>query len=483
MVFKTFHKFFKSPKCDLTQLEKLFVVLLVLASTMLVATYRYHNFLTKKYSTSDLKRFYIIKSNHSVQEHIEENLENVIQGLKAADSEILRPVGGAPVNVSQTLKPNITRNILPPKSYVKDRSNKSNQNAPQVQINGNNKSEDKGLITIRSRNEDFKASKSRKEESRLESTPLNSTCLPVTKFSIPKVDEQECSSHHVIIHDGGQLGNKMCQYVSLYLLRHIFGIRVSITEKMKTILSQFFKNIPLPVQDFKCFTRKTKRIMYDDLYKTLHTKAVEHAKELDKAVNLNLLKESYYIFHHPCPREVITAHRNLMHEVLAFHDDVRNKAKRSIKKALRYINRSWENSTLVTVHVRRRDYTQYIKKHYNLTQLDEVYFQRAFDFFRRSTTNPVFVIVSDDHGWCRSVLEANARDVVVAGSRKDPIIDMAALSLGDHHIISYGTFSFMGAILGHGTIVHPVNDNTLYDHYACADDSIFQPISRDAIVS
>ncbi|XP_066970297.1 galactoside alpha-(1,2)-fucosyltransferase 2-like [Macrobrachium rosenbergii] len=482
MVFNIFYTFSKSSQKDLTQLEKLFVFLLVITSSMLIAIYGYQNFLANN-SASKLKIVYVSKFTHSVQEHVNQNSVNL--GSIDANSDELVPVIRISFNVSQTVKQNIQRNARHTISNVQDSANNIRQNVAQLQTFANHsKSKVMKQETVKSRKEDnFETgTESRKEESLLQSmTRNNNKCLTVPKLHIPKVDLHECSSHHVIIHDGGRLGNEMSQYISLYLLRHIFGIRVSITGRMKSTLSLYFKNISLPVQDFKCFTRNTKRIMYDNLYNMLHTKALEHFKRRDKGANMNLLNESYYIFHHPCPREVITAHRSLVRKVLTFQDDIMKKAKRNIKKALKYKNRSWHNSTLVTVHVRRRDYTRYIMKHYNLTQLDEVYFQRAFNFFRKRTDNPVFVVVSDDHGWCHEVLETS--DVVVAGTKKDPIIDMAVLSLGDHHIISYGTFSFLGATLGHGTIVHPVTDNKLYDHYNCVEDNIFQPISRDKYVN
>ena len=150
---------------------------------------------------------------------------------------------------------------------------------------------------------------------------------------------------------------------------------------MKSTLSLFFNDISLPVQDFKCFTKQTRRIMYNDLYFMLHSKALQITERGD-VFNPNLLDDSYYIFHHPCPRELITEYRDLVRKVLSFKNDILIKAKRNINRALRYINRTWRNSTLVTVHVRRRDYTRYLMKHYNLSQLNEVYFERAFNYYR-----------------------------------------------------------------------------------------------------
>ena len=62
---------------------------------------------------------------------------------------------------------------------------------------------------------------------------------------------------------------------------------------------------------------------------------------------------------------------------------------------------------------------------------------------------------------------------------KSPTIDMAAMTLGDHHITSYGTYSFIGALLGRGHITHPIGHNTNYNLAACVDSSFWHYISRD----
>ncbi|XP_063609357.1 galactoside 2-alpha-L-fucosyltransferase SEC1-like [Penaeus indicus] len=308
----------------------------------------------------------------------------------------------------------------------------------------------------------------------------SANCLPLPgTFHVVPIPQEDCNEPHVVMHAGGQLGNKMCQYISLYLLRHIYGVRVSITPRMKEVLSWYFVNVSLPIQDPECFTKDTLRITFDDLYLLLQSRASSKSSGIGGVVRTRLMDRSYYIYHHPCPRDVIMAHRNLVRSVLAFKEEVLTQARSNLQEALHRIRWPFprDNTTVVSVHVRRRDYTTYILKHYNLTQLDETYFRRAFQHFRDRVVNPVFVVVSDDHSWCHKVLEGG--DVVVAGSQKNPVNDIALLSLGDHTIISYGTFSFMGATLAQGKIAHPVNNNDKYSHYDCVDDPAILPINRD----
>lgn len=190
-----------------------------------------------------------------------------------------------------------------------------------------------------------------------------------------------------MVHSGGRLGNNMCQYLSVFLLRHIFGIKVSIKSRMKAQLSVAFKSITLPVQDYECFSRRTQRVRYNTLYKMLYA-AAANKLQTNIAQNLTmepLLKKSYYVYNHPCPTNLIMADRDVVRRALTFRDDVLERARDNINRALKSLNASFtrEKVTLITVHVRRGDYGKYLMKHFNMTQLDDSYFKNAFDYFRK----------------------------------------------------------------------------------------------------
>ncbi|MPC69500.1 hypothetical protein E2C01_063726 [Portunus trituberculatus] len=56
--------------------------------------------------------------------------------------------------------------------------------------------------------------------------PLQSGCYPYFgKLKVQPVPENDCDKPYVTMNRAGCLGNKMCQYASLYILRHLFGIR------------------------------------------------------------------------------------------------------------------------------------------------------------------------------------------------------------------------------------------------------------------
>ncbi|KAK8375315.1 hypothetical protein O3P69_008294 [Scylla paramamosain] len=208
------------------------------------------------------------------------------------------------------------------------------------------------------------------------------------------------------------------------------------------------------------------------------TAAQARARAVDNNIKEQLLNASYYVFDNPAPRSILMAHRDLIRSLLTFRDEIVNKAIENIDQALSLFNATYRqrNFPVVTVHVRRTDYTGYIKRNYNLTQLDELYFERAFEFYKERLPRPVFLVLSDDREWCRRKLQA--KDVIVI-ARASPTVDMAVMSLGDHHITSYGTYSFSGALLGHGHITHPIGHNTKYDIFDCLESHFFHRISRD----
>ncbi|KAK3896156.1 hypothetical protein Pcinc_000176 [Petrolisthes cinctipes] len=265
-----------------------------------------------------------------------------------------------------------------------------------------------------------------------------------------------------------------------------FHKEVSITKKMQTTLSTSFEGIDLPVQDFQCFTKKTERIKYHILHTLLYGQVLKVVQQRDRNTSAHaiaskptLMDRSYYVYHHPCPRDLLMTHRDLARRLLVFKPWVIARAQTNLKKALLGLGVTRrEDVTVVTVHVRRGDYTRYISKHYNLTQLDNVYFQRAFDFYRKSCREKrsVFLVVSDDLKWCTKTLSGH--DVITAGD-KNEVVDMALVTLGDYTITSYGTFSFLGGLLGPGHFTHPIESSGRYHAMGCVKSNYLHYVSRD----
>ena len=123
-----------------------------------------------------------------------------------------------------------------------------------------------------------------------------------------------------------------------------------------------------------------------------------------------------------------------------------------LNRAIKFLkNNTPEVKTLIGLHVRRGDFLSNISKKEGRVVADRNYTIKTMDFFRERHKDAVFVVVSDDHKWCRKNVKGSD---VVYSNFKEPIIDMAILSLCNHTIITSGSFSWWGGWLSGGTVVY-----------------------------
>lgn len=103
-------------------------------------------------------------------------------------------------------------------------------------------------------------------------------------------------------------------------------------------------------------------------------------------------------------------------------------------------------------------------KLYNLPPLKPSYYLSAMDLYQemKSISNPVFVILTDDVKWVKSQLLPRLKnsDVYLLSdgdysARNSVALDLATLSICNHTILSYGTFSFWGGFLSGGLRIIP----------------------------
>jgi hypothetical protein len=110
--------------------------------------------------------------------------------------------------------------------------------------------------------------------------------------------------------------------------------------------------------------------------------------------------------------------------------------KEEVNRAYDLIRSLYPERQLVTVHIRRTDYvTDYG------WDLPLSYYEQAARHF----DNPVFVIFSDDHDWCKANLTFMQDKVFV--NNKD-YIELLLMGRFDAQIAANSTFSAMGIILG-----------------------------------
>nr|XP_045581837.1 galactoside alpha-(1,2)-fucosyltransferase 1-like [Procambarus clarkii] len=304
-------------------------------------------------------------------------------------------------------------------------------------------------------------------------------CLPQPRyFPLIPDNQNDCTLPYVTINRGGRIGNEICQYMSLAVLRVMFGVRASIHQEMHKYISQFFSRLTLPVEDHACFLNYSRQIHFDDLYRTLVANDSPSGPALPgpRMPRPYPINESLYIYNNPCPPDLLLPFREQFRQEFTFGSDIVGKARARVDAAINSLGYlANETVTKITVHVRRKDYITFLKEKFSLEPAQTSYFQRAFDFFRERVPEPVFLVTSDDPKWCLENLKH--QDVVYVGSNES-VVDLALLTLGDHHVMTDGTFGYVGAFLSRGIIVYPQSENS-WPFFRCINSTIYQPISRD----
>ena len=126
--------------------------------------------------------------------------------------------------------------------------------------------------------------------------------------------------------------------------------------------------------------------------------------------------------------------------------------KNYLNKAYQFIKASTHaNDVLVGMHIRRGDFKSDYFSGLGYTMADANFTRKAMDWHRRKTAHARFVIVSDDMQWCRNNIKGN--DIVYSKFR-EPILDLAVLSLCYHTILTGGSFGWWGAWLAGGTVIY-----------------------------
>lgn len=103
--------------------------------------------------------------------------------------------------------------------------------------------------------------------------------------------------------------------------------------------------------------------------------------------------------------------------------------------------------TLVSLHVRRGDYTSATNQSiHGVCSLD--YYRKAISYITEKIQNPFFIIFSDDIDWVRSNLSIPFHhEYAVFNKGANSYKDMWMMSLCDHNIIANSSFSWWGAWL------------------------------------
>jgi hypothetical protein len=122
-------------------------------------------------------------------------------------------------------------------------------------------------------------------------------------------------------------------------------------------------------------------------------------------------------------------------EIFTFKEEYVKEAKFFLEK----IHSLSIGKDIVSLHVRRGDYTLY-PNHHPVCSVE--YYQSAIEKF--DLKNSLFLVFSDDIEWCKKEFSGNN---FIFSDTKNPYVDLAIMTMCDHHIIANSSFSWWGAWL------------------------------------
>jgi hypothetical protein len=123
-------------------------------------------------------------------------------------------------------------------------------------------------------------------------------------------------------------------------------------------------------------------------------------------------------------------------EIFTFKEEYEDEARNFLLEKV-YPLTSGKN--IVSLHVRRGDYTLYPNHH---PVCSDEYYQSAMGNF--DMKNSIFLVFSDDIEWCKKKFEG---DNFIFSDSNNPYVDLAIMSMCDHYIIANSSFSWWGAWL------------------------------------
>lgn len=229
----------------------------------------------------------------------------------------------------------------------------------------------------------------------------------------------------VTVRQIGRLGNQMWEYISVWAVAKVTGHEPYIPGCLIQALEKVFQNITVP--PLSCIVNCT-----------LETYPVQ-----GKVDNLTLLDGNILLRNYVQLPEYVVPLLNDVKQIFRFKEHFVKESQRLLQKA----SNGAKNVVYVGVHVRRTDYSEYLKRKYNASLVKSEFFLRQMNYFRNKYKSIMFVVMSDEPKWCEDELPG---DDVVVMRNNSPEQDLAIMAACNHSIIDYGTYGVWGAILAGG---------------------------------
>ena len=238
--------------------------------------------------------------------------------------------------------------------------------------------------------------------------------------------------------NNGRLGNQISSLASTICLAREQGLRPMTTHKTFQHLSQYFTNISTHVDILESkFCSPWSDLNFVSISKMKGTSG--QALTTPNYPNLVELYPKYL----PTLSQIFTLKKEFLIDARKLINDIKEKS-------------GIEQPTVVTIHIRRTDFTKSYLKMIGREIVPEDYYKRAIKYVRENEKDPIFIIVSDDIHWCKNSIVG---DDIFYSPNTDTVrgvgTDLAVLALAQVSVLSYGTFGQWGALLsvGRGPII------------------------------
>ena len=227
------------------------------------------------------------------------------------------------------------------------------------------------------------------------------------------------------------LGSQMYHFAALYAISEKSKHKICFFHENMNIgkgllLYKIFPNIPIEIRKISELSNLDK--LYYKFPITREIVVDSRVFELDPNLNYDFsgLFNSYKIWYPELSK---------IKRIYEFNADTITSATNIILKSRR------KSRPLVSVHVRRGDYLLPLNNF--LIHLEIDYFINAMEKFDKTTHD--FIFFSDDIEWC--IENFGRRENILYSQNKIAEVDLAAMSMCDHNIISNSSFGLWAGVL------------------------------------
>lgn len=281
-------------------------------------------------------------------------------------------------------------------------------------------------------------------------------------------------------HGAGRFGNRLMEYASAWAVAVQHNLTAVISDEIARGLGPSFDGLSVASQ-----TEYVHRLRLAEFscacwiqWGMDESPIAKSSAELKKLLVDQISKKTpISIRPHIILEDFIVPVRKLLRLKLHPHPTLFTYVHKTLQDVSRSLKKNPAEITFVGVHVRLTDYPRYITGGFgkNAQPVDVNYYLRATDYMihqlqKKSASNIVFLIVSDDKNWCTSELIPSLEQLMSSKNWTGGELavrwsgsssyrqDFALLSSCNHSIIAYGTYGGGAALLAGGmTVVYDIN--------------------------